>query len=447
MRIHIIAVGGRIMHTLALNLAEKGHRVSGSDDEIYEPSKSKLAAKGLLPSAFGWDENRISEDIDLIILGMHARADNPELIKAQKLNIEILSYPAFIYKMSKDKKRIVVAGSHGKTSTTAMIMHVLKFRDIDFDYLIGAELDGFGSMIRLTDAPIIVIEGDEYLSSSIDRRPKMIHYRPDISIITGIAWDHVNVFKTEIEYNHLFDAFIETHDEEAPIFAYAEDNNLDILAGKYAKDYNIQRYHALEKLENGNVVYDNKQYKIRVFGKHNRANMMAALQVCLKLGIRPPDFFAAISTFKGASKRLEVMHKTDDGVVYRDFAHAPSKVKATVDALKEHFPDRKIVAFLELHTFSSLNSAFLPKYSHSLDSADEAYVYYSPHTLSIKHMPALDKEEVAKAFNKPGISVLDDKQELQQEIEDLELGKSVIVFMSSGNFDKIDVKGILIKKI
>lgn len=447
MKIHVIAIGGRVMHTLALSLKGKNHIVSGSDDEIYEPSRSRLEKEGLLPSSFGWDAARISSEIDMIILGMHAREDNPELLKAQELGITIMSYPEFVYQDSKTKKRIVIAGSHGKTSTTAMIMHVLKYRDFDFDFVIGAELEGFGTMVKLTDAPLIVIEGDEYLSSSIDRRPKMIHYHPDVSIITGIAWDHVNVFKTEEEYNELFDQFVETHDSNSKIFVFEEDQLLQELKVKFQNNKNIETYGTLELLENGNIIYDQKQYKIRVFGAHNRANMMAALKVCLELGITAPDFFAAISTFKGAAKRMELLLETEDSKVYRDFAHAPSKVNATVKAVKEHFPDKKVIAFLELHTFSSLNTDFLPKYNGSLTPADEAYVYYSNHTLEIKKMKALSREFVADAFGDKEITVINEKNELAKIFEQMRLDNCVVLMMSSGTFDHLDVKGILAKKL
>ena len=328
-----------------------------------------------------------------------------------------------------------------------MIMHVLKYRNIDFDYLIGAELEGFDSMIKLTDAPIVVIEGDEYLSSCIDRRPKMLHYKPSMSIITGISWDHVNVFKTEAEYNNLFRDFIEVHDAETPIFAYGEDEILNGFVQNYTNRKNITKYRALEKLENGNVLYDNKQYRIKVFGKHNRANMMAALDVCEELGITPPDFFAAISTFKGAAKRMELLVENEQCTVYRDFAHAPSKVRATVQALQEHYKDRRIIAFLELHTFSSLSAEFLPKYEGTLNDADEAFVYYSAHTLEIKKLPILEKEVIRKAFKMNNLNVVSNKEELSKLVRDLSIENAVIVFMSSGNFDKIDIKGILINKL
>lgn len=446
MRIHIIAIGGRIMHSLALILQKKGHEVTGSDDEIYEPSRTRLRDAGLLPDREGWNEDRITENIDLIILGMHAKADNPELVAAQVKGVNVVSYPEYIYACSKEKQRIVIAGSHGKTTTTAMIMHVLKYRDFDFDFLIGAELAGFDAMIKLSDAPVIVIEGDEYLSSCIDPKPKMQHYFPSLSVITGVSWDHVNVFRTEEDYIDLFDRYIEAHGIESPIYYYAEDAILVDLVSKHRSSKDLEGYFPLELHTSGNLVYENKQYGIKVFGKHNRANMMAALKVCLKLQISAPDFFAAMSTFKGASKRMELLAENGDSMIYRDFAHAPSKVKATVAALKENYPRKKIITFLELHTFSSLNIDFLPQYSGSLADADEAYLYYSEHTLAVKKMPFLKTKYIYDAFNKEDMKVISKREDLIKEIENLDLSNAILVFMSSGNFDKIDLKGILIHK-
>ncbi|WP_235295673.1 UDP-N-acetylmuramate--L-alanine ligase [Portibacter marinus] len=447
MRVHIISIGGRIMHSLALLLKADGHEVSGSDDEIYEPSRSKLKLAGLLPDKIGWDRARISDEVDFVLLGMHAKKDNPELQHALELGLEVLSYPEFIYRMSKEKQRIVVAGSHGKTTTVAMIMHVLNYRDFDFDYLIGAELDGFDEMIRLSNAPLIVIEGDEYLSSCIDSRPKMIHYQPDLSVITGIAWDHINVFESEKEYDDLFENFIQSHSRQSKIFSYKDDFKLEKLANQFSEVRNIKFYEALPKLENGNISYDNKQYRIKVFGHHNRANMMAALKVCQELGITSADFFAAISTFRGASKRMELLIEGNDSIVYRDFAHAPSKVSATLQALKEHYKSKKLIAILELHTYSSLNHKFLPKYKNTMDDAHEAYVYYSEHTLKVKNLKPLTKNEVENAFAHEGLQVLNNKEEFSAVLTELELSNSVVVLMSSGNFDKINVKGILIQQL
>ena len=447
MKIHIIAVGGRIMHTLALNLVEQSHVVTGSDDEIYEPSKSRLADAGVLPEEIGWNASRITSDIDLVILGMHAREDNPELVKAQEIGLKIVSYPEFIYDASISKKRVVIAGSHGKTSTTAMIMHVLKYRNLDYDYLIGAELEGFGKMVKLSDAPLIIIEGDEYLSSSIDRRPKMMHYQPHISVITGIAWDHINVFKTEEDYIALFDEYLDQHQSDASIYLYEEDKQLRLLGEKYGHTKNISYYKALALSSSNNVVHDQKQYRINVFGEHNRANMMAALDVCMDLGITAPDFFAAISTFRGAAKRLELLIENQHSKVYRDFAHAPSKVNATVTAIKEQYPHKRIIALLELHTYSSLNIKFLPKYKGALDNADEAYVYYSEHTLSIKKMDQLSPQIVEESFENPSVKAINQKEELELVLEQIDLDNCVILIMSSGTFDHLDVKGILEKKL
>ena len=443
MNIHIIAVGGRIMHTLALNLNERGYVVTGSDDEIFEPSKSRLEQANILPSLIGWDSNRITEDLDLVILGMHARADNPELLKAQELGLKIVSYPEFIAEESKDKKKIVVAGSHGKTTTTAMIMHVLSYQEIHFDYLIGAELEGFQRMVKLSDAPIIVIEGDEYLSSIIDRRSKMIHYDADICVVTGVAWDHINVFKTEEEYNKLFETFLLGLSDKAIVFLYAEDRQLNKLYEKYEKKKDLYKYSALEMDEQGDILYNQERYGVKVFGAHNRANMMAALNVCVELGITASEFFAAISSFKGASKRMELMVETPATIIYRDFAHAPSKVKASLEALVENFKDRRVVVFLELHTFSSLNIEFLPKYAGTLDGADESYVYYSQHTLEIKKLRNFDKNTVRSCFENADLNVLSTKEELLSAIRQLRLDNCVIVFMSSGSFDGLDIEGIV----
>ncbi len=447
MKIHIISIGGRIMHTLALNLIEKGHLVSGSDDEIYEPSKSRLKKAGVLPNELGWDAQRINSNIDLIILGMHARVDNPELIKAQELGLKIMSYPEFVFEESKDKKRIVVAGSHGKTSTTAMIMHVLKDNKADFDYLIGAELEGFGTMVKLTNAPLIIIEGDEYLSSCIDRKPKMMHYFPHLSVITGIAWDHINVFKTEQEYFDLFDNYIDYHTKDAKIFAFENDSDLQNLVKRYRNKKNINNYNSLEVGKNGNILLNQKEYKVNVFGAHNRANMMAALNVCIELGISVEHFFESITSFNGASKRLELVNENSTCKIYRDFAHAPSKLKASVLAIREQYKDKRIIAIFELHTFSSLNKDFLPKYKGSLEMADEAIVYYSEHTIQIKNMESLSKQIIENAFDKKGLKVISDKEKLRSEIEQLRLDNCIVVMMSSGTFDGIDIKGLLELKL
>ncbi len=443
MKIHIIAIGGRIMHTLGLLMVEKGHEVTGSDDEIYEPSRSRLDRAGILPEEMGWKSSRLSSEIDLVILGMHARKDNPELLRAQELGLKIMSYPEFIFDQSREKKRIVVAGSHGKTSTTAMIMHVLKYRNFDFDYLVGAELDGFGSMVKLSDAPLIVIEGDEYLSSSIDRRPKMQHYKPHMSVITGIAWDHINVFKTEEEYDKLFRLFLEQHSDDAKVFYYENDPKLEQLTKEYERFQSLISYKPLDLLENGNVAFDKKQYRIKVFGEHNRANMSAALNVCLELGITAPDFFAAISTFKGASKRMELLHENESSKVYRDFAHAPSKLKATVNAVKEHFPNHRLYAFFELHTFSSLSKPFLPKYNGALSSADESCVYFSSHTLEIKGLPALEEDFVRASFGSKELTVVSQKEELISVIQKIKLENAIVLFMSSGTFDHTNIHAAL----
>lgn len=445
MRIHLIAIGGAAMHNLALALHDNGHTVSGSDDEIYNPAYDRLKAKGLLPTDMGWFPEKITADLDCIILGMHARKDNPELEKAQALGLPIYSYPAFIYEHSKDKKRIVVAGSHGKTTTTSMIMHVLREIKMPFDYLVGAIVEGFDNMVRLSDAPVIVIEGDEYLASPIDLVPKIMHYRPDITIITGVAWDHINVFPTFENYVSQFEQFVKTITEGGYLFWYKNDTELQQIASN--ADVNAVSYEAFDS-----VVRHNKTYLIRpdtaervpleVFGEHNLANMKAAYLACKEIGVSNDDFFEAIQTFKGAAKRLQTLCKTVSSVAFLDFAHAPSKVAATIKALKAQFPHRRLVACLELHTFSSLNKAFLPLYAHTLDAADETAVFYNEHTLTMKKMPPLSTDEIKEHFAHPNMSVFTDNQPFVAWLKAHNFGNTTLVFMTSGTFMGLDLKSL-----
>lgn len=430
------------MHTLAICLQQMGHEVTGSDDEIYEPSRTALKKRGLLPDSIGWDENRINSELDLVILGMHARMNNPELIKAQQLGLNIVSYPEYIASQSINKKKVVIAGSHGKTTTTALIMQVLKYRGIDFDYLVGAELDGFDTMVKLSDAPIIVLEGDEYLSSCIDRRPKMMHYNGDLNVITGISWDHINVFETEEKYVNLFHEFVKTINPHAKTFVFGKDEAINKLYDEWQDERTLEKYYPIEVLENGNLVVDNKQYKIRMFGEHNRANISAAIKVCIELGITVPDFFAAISHFKGASKRLELIAQNATSKVFRDFAHSPSKVMASVSAMKEQFKNKTLIAFLELHTYSSLNENFLKHYNGTMDNADEAVVFYSPHTMEIKKMKMLDPEQVKSEFAKEQLKVVTKKEELIAMVQQMRLENCIVLLMSSGNFEGSGLEAI-----
>ncbi|MCB0687589.1 MAG: hypothetical protein KDC53_13735 [Saprospiraceae bacterium] len=440
MKIHLIAIGGSIMHNLAICLQKAGHNITGSDDEIYEPAKSRLAALNLLPPEMGWHPEQLAPDIDLVILGMHAKADNPELVKAQELGIKIMSFPEYIGAHSVDKKRIVVAGSHGKTTTTSMILHVLKYWAIDCDYLVGAQLKGFETMVRLSDAPIIVIEGDEYLSSSIDRVPKIWHYYPDISIVTGVAWDHMNVFPTLEAYYDAFRGYFDRMPSGAKVFYDAKDPFLSTDLPTYDQLESIP-YEAFKHttVDGKCILHMNyREVPLRIFGQHNLSNLKGAYHVVKELGISDSQFMEAIGTFEGAAKRLQLRRETKDHLIYQDFAHAPSKVKATVAAMKSLYPDRKLMACVELHTFSSLNKEFLPQYKDSLAPADQAVVFYSEHTLSMKGMPPLSPEIIRQAFGREDLIVLTDRASLKSFIENQKTWTDRnLLLMSSGTFDAL----------
>lgn len=443
MKIHLIAIGGSAMHNIALELSYRGHDVTGSDDEIYNPSRQRLDDAGLLPKEMGWFPDKLSDQIDGVILGMHARPDNPELERAKNLGLKIYSYPEFIFEQSKNKKRIVIAGSHGKTTTTSMILHVLNQLNIETDYLVGAQLEGFNRMVKLSDASIIVIEGDEYLSSPIDRRPKMLHYKPHIGVITGVAWDHINVFPSFANYASQFQLFADSFEDNGILFAFANDEVCQGIQMNFNQNGSqIQFYNGLESRANQQVSYKNELYPISVFGAHNRQNMEAALLVCQSLGISEKDFFKVIQNFTGASKRLEELECSSPAKVYLDFAHAPSKVKATVKAMRERFPNENLLCFLELHTFSSLNKSFLPEYKESLLPANEAIVHYNPHTLSMKKMPPLDKEYVKACFATSNVEIETDVVNIQRKLEEEKSNNQIILLMSSGNFGGIDLKNL-----
>lgn len=446
MKIHFVAIGGSIMHNLALALHQAGHEVTGSDDEIYDPARSRLKARGLLPNLMGWDDSRIHADLDAVVLGMHAKADNPELKKAQDLELKIYSFPEFIYERSKDKRRVVVAGSHGKTTTTSMIMHVLRVMKFDFDYAVGAQLEGFDLMVKLSDAPIIVIEGDEYLSSAVDRRPKFLHYRPDLAIITGIAWDHINVFKTWENYLEQFALFMESMDENAKLIYFDQDQHIsklleldDVIATPIA----YKGYNNHEK-DGRDFVIDSKGdlYPIHIFGDHNLQNMHAAQLVCAELGISEPDFLSSMASFGGAKKRMEVKTKGREAVFYNDFAHAPSKVKATTTAVRKKHKSKRIVACVELHSYSSLNKSFIPQYAATLNEADEAIVFYNEHTLEIKRLPPVSVDEIIVAFKHRNIQVFTDPKKLERHLAYQKWDNSVLLMMSSGIFGGVDMDRI-----
>ena len=441
MRIHLIAVGGAVMHNLALALRANGHTVSGSDDEIYDPARTRLAAAGLLPAAMGWHPERITPAIDLILLGMHARADNPELQRAQALGLRIESFPSYVYAHAREKTRVAVCGSHGKTTTTAMLMHVLRACGRDFDYLVGAQLDGFERMVRLSDAPLMLIEGDEYLSSALDRNPKFLHYRSQLTVLTGIAWDHINVFPTEADYVRQFARLLHTLPPGGQLFFDRTDPLTRDLVRRAPDHLDVTGYTALPVEADGTYRSEGGSARLQVFGAHNYKNLAAARAVCLALGVTEAEFTAAIGSFTGAARRLDVFHTDDTRTVWKDFAHAPSKVRATTAAVKAQSGDRPLTAALELHTFSSLNADFLPQYAGALDAADHAFVYYSPHTLEMKRLPPLDPDTVCRAFGRADLRVLTDAAELEEVTQAAATGN--LLLMSSGRWNGYDWQATL----
>ena len=442
--IHFIAIGGAIMHQLALALQKQGYIVTGSDDEITDPAKSNLKAAGLLPEAFGWFPERITPGLDAIVLGMHAKADNPELLAAQKAGIPIYSFPQYVYEVSKNKKRVVVAGSHGKTTITSMIMHILKHQGIEFDYLVGARVAGFEQSVQLTDAPLIVLEGDEYPASVVEKRPKIFFYHPDISVLSGIAWDHINVFPTYEIYFNQFEQYLQGLEPHTKVFYNNEDSEVRRVittSGEKldALPYQTPPFH----YEDGFPVMDTVTgpVKVSVFGRHNLLNMQAAIDVCMELGVAEKDCYNAIASFTGAARRLEKVKEEKNLLVYRDFAHAPSKLKATLNAVREAYAGHHLVACFELHTFSSLNVQFLSEYAHSMDAADDAIVYFSHHALSMKGLPELNLGTVKKYFERDDINVIDEKGKLEAAVRKMISYSEKPVFlllMSSGTFDGID---------
>jgi UDP-N-acetylmuramate: L-alanyl-gamma-D-glutamyl-meso-diaminopimelate ligase len=443
MWIHFISIGGSVMHQLAIALKHKGYHITGSDDEIFEPAASNLKKEGIFPERIGWSAENITPEIDTIILGMHAKADNPELRKAVELGLKIFSFPEYIFQESLHKKRIAIAGSHGKTTTTAMIMHVLKNAGFDFDFLVGARLHGFEQSVKVTDAPIIVCEADEYPASTIEKRPKFHFLFPHIAVITGISWDHINVFPTFDFYLEQFVIFI-TQIEKNGILIY---NETDIVLKKlveenFRKEIKYIPYHLPEhSIENGvtTVTIDNEKTGLKIFGNHNLLNLQAAYYVCIELGLAKATFAKGIATFKGAAKRLELMAEKNDCNIYRDFAHAPSKVKASINAVKQQFPQRKLIAILELHTFSSLNKNFMEEYKGAMENADEAIVFYSKHALELKRMEFLDPQIVKNGFQKQSLEVITERKKLEEKLKNESLEHANFLFMSSGNYDDMDI--------
>jgi UDP-N-acetylmuramate: L-alanyl-gamma-D-glutamyl-meso-diaminopimelate ligase len=444
MRVHFIAIGGSAMHNLAIALHKKGLTITGSDDEIFEPSRGRLASFNLLPDTQGWDVARISADLDAVILGMHAKADNPELLKATELGLKIFSYPEYLYEQSKDKTRIVIGGSHGKTTITAMILHVFRQAGIDCDYMVGAQLDGFDVMVKLTnEARFMVIEGDEYLTSPIDLRPKFHLYKPDIALLSGIAWDHINVFPTFENYIDQFVIFINQISNGGCLIYCNDDEELQRICPASGNNITVIPYAApLFEIRNGvtYVHHEERIFPLQIFGKHNLLNLEGARLVCNQVGINDIAFYEAIQSFKGASKRLELVLKNENRLVYKDFAHAPSKVKATLLAVKEQFPGHTVVACLELHTYSSLNKDFLGHYAGTLNPADVPIVYFNPHALQIKRLPEITPDQIRAGFANDRLEVFNDSQLLFDRLMHEDETKTVFLMMSSGNYDGIDLK-------
>jgi len=450
MNVHFIAVGGAAMHNLAIALHNKGYQVTGSDDTIFDPSRSRLEAKGLLPEAFGWFPKKISEDLDAIVLGMHAKADNPELLKAQKLNLKIYSYPEFLYEQAKHKTRVVIGGSHGKTTITSMILHVMHYFDKDVDYMVGAQLEGFDVMVKLTeDNDFMVLEGDEYLSSPIDLRPKFHLYQPNIALLSGIAWDHINVFPTYDNYLEQFRIFVDSIIKGGSITYNIEDPDVKSIVEVSENTIRKFPYETPEyTIENGVTLLETPEgpMPVEIFGKHNLNNLAGAKWICQHMGVDEDNFYEAIATFKGASKRLEKIAESKTSVAFKDFAHSPSKVEATTNAVKEQYQERTLVACLELHTYSSLNAEFLKEYKGALNAADVAIVFYSPHAVEIKKLEEVTHEQIATAFKRDDLIIYTNPNDFKDFLFSQDFINKALLLMSSGdygglNFD--DVKKLI----
>ncbi|MBT5870994.1 MAG: peptidoglycan synthetase [Bacteroidetes bacterium] len=446
MRIHFIAIGGSAMHNLAIALHNKGEHVTGSDDEIFDPSRTRLAAKGLLPEQYGWFEDNISSDIDAVILGMHAKQDNIELLRAKALGLTIYSYPEFLYEQSKNKTRVVIGGSHGKTTITSMILHVMHYHDKEVDYMVGAQLEGFDTMVHLTkENDFIVLEGDEYLSSALDRRPKFHLYKPNIALLSGIAWDHINVFPTFDNYVEQFRVFLSQITHGGAIVYNQED--IEVKQVVEATQNQIKKYPYQTprfSVENGDTLLDTEDgpMPIEVFGKHNLNNLEGARWICQLMGVQQEDFYEAIATFKGASKRLEKIGQGPTSIAYKDFAHSPSKVRATTQALKSQYPERRLLACLELHTYSSLNPEFLSEYKGTLNDADKAVVFYSPNAVKIKKLDAVSSTQILKAFQREDLVVFTDPAAFQDYLFEQDFTDTSLLLMSSGNYGGLDFEKV-----
>ena len=441
LNVHFIAIGGSAMHNLAIALSRKGAVVTGSDDEIFEPSRTRLLDQGILPETIGWNPDRITSGLDAIILGMHAREDNPELLKAKELGLPIYSYPEYLYVQSKEKHRIVIGGSHGKTTITSMLLHVVNALGLNVDYMVGAQLEGYDCMVRLTDdALFMILEGDEYLSSPIDRRPKFHLYKPYTALISGIAWDHINVFPTWENYVLQFEHFCELIEPGGKLVYNKEDETVNWLGEQFADKLETQPYETpAYKVRDGGTVlsFEGNDYQLKIFGAHNLQNLIGAMYLGKAMGISHPDFLAAIQSFTGAGKRLQKVFDNGSFILFKDFAHSPSKLKATTKAVKEQFAERKVVACMELHTFSSLKKEFLPNYRNAMAAADKAVVYFNPEVVAHKKLEPITKEQVLEAFG-GNVTVVNETSEVLELLRKESWSNAVLLMMSSGNFDGID---------
>ena len=443
-RVHFIAIGGAAMHNLAIAISKKNNfEVTGSDDEIFEPSRSRLREHGLMPKELGWFPERIHKGLQAVILGMHATEDNPELIRAKQLGLKIYSFPEYLYQQTRSKTRIVVGGSHGKTTTTAMILFVLKQLNIDADYMVGAQIEGFDNMVKLSyESRIAVFEGDEYLTSPIDRRPKFHLYKPHIAVLTGIAWDHINVFPTFENYVEQFKKFVDLMEVQGRLIYFDGDKNLNEIAEHLRRDivpfpYNTPKYEVNDGVTSLITKYG--KIPLKVFGEHNLQNMDAARLACRQIGVTDEQFYSVISEFPGASNRLQKIVETSSSVAFKDFAHSPSKLKATVKAVKHQYPDRKLVACMELHTFSSLTEDFLPQYADCMAEADVAFVYYNPEVIQHKRLKEIKPEQVQQAFGGTNLTVFTDSEALQAKLREFNYDNSALLLMTSGNFSGVNL--------
>ena len=446
MNIHFIAIGGSAMHNLAIALHNKGYQITGSDDTIFEPSKSRLENKGLLPEEFGWFPEKITSNLDAVILGMHAKPDNPELAKAKELGVKIYSYPEFLYEQSKNKTRVVIGGSHGKTTITSMVLHVLNYHDIAVDYMVGAQLEGFDTMVHLTEEnEFMVLEGDEYLSSPIDRRPKFHLYQPNIALLSGIAWDHINVFPTFENYVEQFSIFTDSLTNGGIMVYNEEDENVKRVVEE--STHTIKRYPYTTpnySIEDGTTLLETEEgdLPLEIFGQHNLQNLAGAKWICQHMGVHEEDFYEAIESFKGASKRLEKLAESNGKVIFKDFAHSPSKVKATTTAVKNQYNNRTVLACLELHTYSSLNAEFLSEYKGALDKADKAVVFYSPEAVAIKQLEKVSIRQIKEAFQREDLIIYTNPEKFKDFLFEESLDNTALLLMSSGNYGGLDFEEV-----